>query len=298
MNRSFWFCIAFFQLFAISISAQESQHQISIRHDNDLYFLIDQYYTAGTFLRYDQTIKSTALESKQWHIQLSQELYTPSTKTQADSIFFDRPFAGILRLNTGIQSVQSQSAWFFDFDYALIGPQSKSDDVHQNFHKLIDEQRPVWNYQMPNKHHVNLSVENWQEFETTLPLFTKMRVENKVSLGTLDNYLQTGLNLDLNRNGSLNRSLSAGILNAKESFVLSTGFYYRYQIYDARIEGHLVNREAVFKRSIVDHIVMVKSSLKYQMDNIRLQLWYVQQTRKSIHVDKHRYLGIQVGFLF
>ena len=229
---------------------------------------------------------------------MSQELYTPSTKTQPDSIFFDRPFAGILRLNTGMQSVQAQTAWFFDFDYALIGSQSKAEDFHQNFHELIDEQRPVWMYQMPNKHHVNLSVENWQEFDTSLPFFTKMRVENKLSLGTLDNYLQTGFNLDLNRNVNLNRSLSAGILNAKDSFVFSTGFYYRYQLYDARIEGHLVNRKAIFKRSTVDHLLMVKSSLKYQLNNIRLQLWYVQQTRKSIHVDNHRYLGIQIGFLF
>lgn len=298
MKSSFWFYISFLQLLLISTNAQESQHQISIRHDNDLYFLIDQYYTAGTFLRYDQTIPSAALESKQWHIQASQELYTPSTKTQPDSIFFDRPFAGILRLNTGMQSVQSQTAWFFDFDYALIGPQSKSDDVHQDFHKLIDEQRPVWKYQMPNKHHVNLSVENWQEFDTSLPFFTKMRFENMISLGTLDNYLQTGLNLDLNRHVNLSRSLSAGILNAEDSFVLSTGFYYRYQIYDARIEGHLVDPQAIFKRSTVSHIVMVKSSLKYQVDNIRLQLWYVQQTRKSIHVDNHRFLGVQIGFLF
>lgn len=281
-----------------SLNAQTYQHQISVRHDNDLYFLTDQYYTAGTFVRYDEQLSRSPIENRQWHVQLSQELYTPSTKTQPDSIFFDRPFAGILRLNAGIQYVLPKKAFFIDLDYALVGPQTKAGDVHQAFHKLIDEQRPVWEYQLPNRHHINLSLESWHEFDTSMPFFTRMRIENQASLGTLDNFLQTGIALDLNRDELLNNALSAGILNAQNPFVLSTGVYYRYQFYDARLEGHLIDSKAIFTRSTTDQLLIVKASLKYQTDNIRFQLWYEQQTKKRTSVDQHRYLGIQIGLLF
>jgi hypothetical protein len=280
------------------LSAQNYEHQISVKHDNDLYFLTDQYYTAGTFVRYDKQLSQTPLEHRQWHMQLSQELYTPSTKTQPDSIFFDRPFAGILRLNAGMQYVLPKKAFFLELDYAMAGPQTKADDVHQAFHKLIDEQRPVWEYQLPDRHHLNISIESWHEFNTSLPFFTKMRFENKASLGTLENFFQSGIALDLKREGLLNNALSAGILNAKNPFVLSTGVYYRYQLFDARMEGHLINSKAIFTRSTIDHVLMVKACLKYQINNIRVQFWYEQQTKKRVSVDDHRYSGIQIGVLF
>ena len=298
MKRSELFFACIFQVLVLSLSAQNYEHQISVKHDNDLYFLIDQYYTAGTFVRYDQQLSRTPVEHRQWHVQLSQELYTPSTKTQPDSIFFDRPFVGIVRLNAGIQYVLPKKALFIDLDYALAGPQAKADDVHQAFHKLIGEQRPVWEYQLPNRHHLNVSIESWHEFDTSLPYFTKMRFENKASLGTLENFLQSGIALDLNRDELLNNALSAGILNAKNPFVLSTGVYYRYQFHDARMEGHLINSKAIFTRSTTNQLLMVKASLKYQIHNIRVQFWYEQQTKKRVSVDDHRYLGIQIGVLF
>ena len=276
MKRSELFFACIFQVLVLSLSAQNYEHQISVKHDNDLYFLIDQYYTAGTFVRYDQQLSRTPVEHRQWHVQLSQELYTPSTKTQPDSIFFDRPFVGIVRLNAGIQYVLPKKALFIDLDYALAGPQAKADDVHQAFHKLIGEQRPVWEYQLPNRHHLNVSIESWHEFDTSLPFFTKMRFENKASLGTLENFLQSGIALDLNRDELLNNALSAGILNAKNPFVLSTGVYYRYQFHDARMEGHLINSKAIFTRSTTNQLLMVKASLKYQIHNIRVQCWYEQ----------------------
>jgi len=281
LKRSELFFACIFQVIVLSLSAQNYEHQISVKHDNDLYFLTDQYYTAGTFIRYDEQMSHSPIEIRQWHLQLSQELYTPSTKTIADSIFFDRPFAGILRLNTGIRYVLPKKAFFVELDYALVGPQTKADDVHQAFHKLIDEQRPVWEYQLPNRHHLNVSIESWHEFDTSLPFFTKMRFENKARLGTLENFLQSGIALDLNRNELLNNALSAGILNAKNPFVLSTGVYYRYQFFDARMEGHLINSKAIFTRSTADQLLMVKASMKYQVKNIRFQFWYEQQTKKK-----------------
>lgn len=298
LRRSEIFFVCTFQTLVLSLSAQNYEHQISVKHDNDLYFLTDQYYTAGTFVRYDKQLSQTPLEHRQWHMQLSQELYTPSTKTQPDSIFFDRPFAGILRLNAGMQYVLPKKAFFLELDYAMAGPQTKADDVHQAFHKLIDEQRPVWEYQLPDRHHLNISIESWHEFNTSLPFFTKMRFENKASLGTLENFFQSGIALDLKREGLLNNALSAGILNAKNPFVLSTGVYYRYQLFDARMEGHLINSKAIFTRSTIDHVLMVKACLKYQINNIRVQFWYEQQTKKRVSVDDHRYSGIQIGVLF
>lgn len=278
--------------------AQDFRHQVAIQHDNDLYLLIDQYYTAATHIRYDRLLDVDTTEINQWHFKISQELYTPYLSTPEDTIFYDRPFAGLLRFQSGYQIIKSREAWLFGVDYALVGSQTKAGDVHKFYHRLIDEQAPAWRNEMPNKHHLNISVERWDEFDTSFPPIKKLRWENKIALGTLETYAQTGLNLDFTRLVGLNKSLASGSLASDEGFNFNTGLYYRYQLYDSTIEGHLLNQQAVFKKSIVHHILMWQLSAIYQLNAFRLKLAYHQISKKNINMRKHAFVSLKIGFCF
>lgn len=281
-----------------ALNAQDYRNQVALQHDNDLYLLIDQYYTAGTALRYDHLLTVDTIQASQIHFQLSQELYTPYLSTPVDTSLYDRPFAGVLRLQSGYQVVKPHTAWLFALDYAMIGSQTKAGDVHKFYHRVIGEQTPAWKNELPNKHHINASGEHWVEYDTDFPLIKKMRWENKVALGTLDTYLQTGFNLDFTRLVPLHKSLVSGSLMTDEQFNINTGLYYRYQFFDSSIEGHAVNQEAIFTKSIVHHLLMWRWSAIYQFNDFRFKMTYHHISKKNINMRKHEYLSIKIGFLF
>lgn len=281
-----------------SLFAQDFKHQVSLQHDNDLYLLIDQYYTAATHLRYDRLVDTDTTQTNQWYFKISQELYTPYLSTPQDTTLYDRPFAGLLRFQSSYRVLKRREAWLFTVYYTLVGSQTKAGDVHKFYHRLIDEQAPAWQYEMPNKHHLNISAERWDEFDTGFPLIKKLRWEHKVSLGTLETYAQTGLNLDFTRLVGLNKSLASGSLASDEGFNFNTGLYYRYQLYDSTIEGHLLNQQAVFKKSIVHHLLIWKFSAIYQLNAFRLKLAYHQISKKNINMRKHAFVSLKIGFLF
>jgi lipid A 3-O-deacylase len=149
--------------------AQSHSKEIGIETDDDSYLGqgSDRYYTAGTFIYYNQGLKvdsNTHLQNKVLGFEIGQKLYTPqsgSINYQGfdDTRYIDRPFAAYLYIGSTLNLLfKDESNLKLSAQIGVVGPDALGKQTQQTIHSLFGLYHPSgWEYQVDNSFELNLS---------------------------------------------------------------------------------------------------------------------------------------------
>jgi lipid A 3-O-deacylase len=187
------------------------QHFISIQHDNDLLNPAgqetDEYYTAGTYLKYsflsrtDRNLLNKILFSPGHPaysflgIGLTQWMYTPSDLESTSPGKGDYPYSGALFLGLSRENIISPGKRFrSELWLGSMGPSALTRETQMAVHHVIHAEKPEgWQHQLPDYPIINYNL----YFESGLvsPGTIKINAFAGSQTGTLLNTLKFGLNL-------------------------------------------------------------------------------------------------------
>ena len=175
------------------------KRQFSLRHDNDFLLGIDRYYTTGSFIGYsnrlskDFIFNNTAESSLQLDFLIGQETYTPRELFETDFDLLERPYAGYLFVQSGVNQVKESHIWSLTAEFGLAGPQSLAGAIQIAYHELINEFIPSWVGQIENSVHLNGYAGYVKSFQRNKRVFFDLNSE--VAVGTRQIFVEQGVTL-------------------------------------------------------------------------------------------------------
>lgn len=166
MARTYLLCLLFC-LFGLTSIGQDSlrYHAFSLRHDNDINFFTDCYFTSGVELRwYTPALKHSPLHYilipspkgsiTVYALMLTHNMYTPKKIFTPDLVPFDHPYSAYLLLGQMKESYHSrrQMKVTSSFQIGFIGPLAGGDAIQTTLHKNISIADPAegWDNQIQN----------------------------------------------------------------------------------------------------------------------------------------------------
>ncbi|MCH8323057.1 MAG: lipid A deacylase LpxR family protein, partial [Proteobacteria bacterium] len=137
----------------------------SVEVDNDVLTPADQYFTNGVRVSVafgeaaqkpwmDRLADKIPFLSKTYNeriisFALGQNIYTPADTAPFTLTISDRPYAGWLYGEFGIEVQTDQVSEYFIFQAGMIGPASLADRAQRSYHRLISVARPNgWAHQL------------------------------------------------------------------------------------------------------------------------------------------------------
>lgn len=210
--------------------------EAGIISDNDLYTspVNDQYYTNGIelFYRYLGTAHSGNVAKKVWEFRIGQYMYNPQSVHAADINVNDRPFAGYLFAQAGVNTFfKNESVLKVNLQLGVVGPESGAEAAQKLLHS-------AFNYPQ---------VEGWQYQITTTPAaqlnaFYSHKIVNKAFREKVDFHLQAE-----GQAGTVWMSASAGILSRVSLKGLLRPMY-ESALYNAHLDAdkNYANRRELF----------------------------------------------------
>lgn len=128
--------------------------EIGLITDNDLYTspINDHYYTAGFEFYYRYLGNADGRNHKRiTDFRIGQYIYNPQSVRAADINVHDRPFAGYLFAEAGINNFyQKHDVLKLSLQAGVVGPESGAEQVQEGLHKLVGYPTVQgWQYQIP-----------------------------------------------------------------------------------------------------------------------------------------------------
>ncbi|TAJ12862.1 lipid A deacylase LpxR family protein [Marinilabiliaceae bacterium JC017] len=273
--------------------------------DNDLFASTDYYYTQGIgmgivnpFLETNPLNRLLLIPGKYnnvWYsLSLSQQMYTPKNLRSEDVQYFDRPYAGLLLLNSSVTTSNYEKKLILRSEMTLgvMGPMSGADFVQYHFHDVTDNPLPNgWNNQRSNWPVLNYNLQVNKGLGSND--YFDLAGVGVIRAGTLYDDVSMGINL---RAGFLNpyyKQLGLpGIGRRKFEFFGSLTPMLKLVAYNATMQGGgNKNENEYFLRSDeIEHVIFqLKSSLGINYKNVGLQYYIIWQTREFIYGVPHEY---------
>ena len=233
--------------------------EIGLITDNDLYTspINDQYYTAGMefFYRYLSDHQSERVAKKIYDFRVGQYIYNPQSVRAEDINVNDRPFAGYLFGEFGINYFyNNESVLKLNIQGGVVGPEAGAEAVQKGLHKLIGYPTVRgWQYQITTTVAAQLGV--YYSHKILGGCFKEkvdFHVLGELNAGTIWNSASIGgmMRISLKRplQAMYNSSLHNAVLNKdKESYKQHRELFLylnpnvQYMQYDATIEGSHFN---------------------------------------------------------
>ncbi|MGV3461427.1 MAG: lipid A deacylase LpxR family protein [Flavobacterium sp.] len=150
MRKIYLFSLVFFNVAAYA----QKPSEIGLITDNDLYTSIenDQYYTNGIelYYRWLGNHKSTRVAKRITEFRIGQYIYNPQSTNAGDINVNDRPFAGYLFAEAGINKFfLNEDVLKMNFQAGMLGPEAKGEEVQEGLHNLFGYKGVHgWEYQI------------------------------------------------------------------------------------------------------------------------------------------------------
>ncbi|OIQ15428.1 MAG: hypothetical protein BM557_11330 [Flavobacterium sp. MedPE-SWcel] len=304
-------------LCSVALWAQKPA-EVGVILDNDLYTspINDQYYTNGieVFYRYLGTPKNEKVAKKITEFRIGQYMYNPQSVKATELKYHDRPFAGYLFAEAGINTYYTnESVLKTSFQVGVVGRESLAQDLQEQLHKMFGY-HPVsgWEYQI--KTLLGLQANTFYStkvFKETYKEKVDFHLQGEVDAGTV----WTGVNLgamariSLNKNELLpmyNSALhNATLTHDKETYkgrrelFLYVNPNINYQIYDATIEGSMFNDDSVVTFPLIPVRFNAEVGVKYGRENWNFSYSFNYQSKELTNnvVTGYYYGSIVIGYL-
>ena len=301
-------------LSTLAAIAQTKPTEVGIVLDNDLYVstVNDQYYTNGVELYYRQIIphKKETVSKRILEVRLGQYIYNPQTNRAERLSKNDRPFAGYLFGEAGINTFyQDQSVLKVGAQLGYVGPNAFGEQFQKGFHKLFGYNRIYgWSHQIRNALAVQANVFYSRPLIAGERRFVDVQVQAEGSLGTVFTGLSVGpvVRLSLTKLIPVDDSnLYDGALQTDKNKTTDREFYFyiapklNYQAYDATIQGSLFNDNSPVTFPLRPIRFNAEAGLKFRRNHWNLSYAFIYRSKelKNNDVKSYYYGSIGIGYL-
>lgn len=309
------FLFLIFLIIATALFSQRNYtNEISLVTDNDLYTSLyrDGYYTNGIFINY-YTLKSSTnkkIEKKIIQFQLGQMMYTPFRATILYASMHDRPFAGYLFGQYGVNRFyKNESILQTTLQLGVIGPSSGAREAQAFIHHIYGFPTAVgWDYQIREALGLNLGINYSHLIKRTNSKLTDVSTYSSVNVGSIFTNFATGiyarfgfeeLQKIFNTVG-LHSNFSSDTSRQTESF-----FYVKpminYVLYDATIQGSFLNKSSPVTFDVMPFVFQLETGLRFATGrfNYGYTVYYHTKKLKNDQIAKSNLYGrIFVGYCF
>lgn len=166
---------------------------ISAYYENDMYEQTDGYYTSGESLAYRS--------DNDWGLRLAQQIYTPSNKDNPLPEYYDRPYAGWLKLDYYKNVYRANNAIdTYGIGVGMVGPWSLAEAAQTFVHSSLKQHIPQgWQYQLHNE--PTLQLVYFRTYSIFLNDWVEYRPSAGINLGNartdaeLSNTIRAGYNI-------------------------------------------------------------------------------------------------------
>lgn len=291
--------------------------EIGLITDNDLYTspINDQYYTAGMefFYRYLSDHQSEKVAKKIYDFRVGQYIYNPQSVRAEDINVNDRPFAGYLFGEFGINYFyNNESVLKLNVQGGVVGPEAGAEAVQKGLHKLIGYPTVRgWQYQITTTVAAQLGV--YYSHKILGGRFKEkvdFHVLGELNAGTIWNSASIGgmMRISLKRplQAMYNSSFHNAVLNKdKESYKQHRELFLylnpnvQYMQYDATIEGSHFNDTSPVTFPLIPFRFNAEVGVKYRYNNWNYSYSFNYRGKElSNNVITGFYYGsIQVSYL-
>jgi len=296
-------------------SQRKYSKEFSFLNDNDLFISThqDRYYTNGMFFTYrylsSKLLKNT--EKKIFEIQLGHHMYTPFKATVQQHGDHDRPFAGYLFGNFGVNYFyKNESILKTSLQIGVIGPSAMSKDLQDFIHDIYGYKKAIgWKHQITDALGVNLNIDYIKSLANEN--YLDINWVNKIKIGTIYSNFSTGfygriglkpLQKIMNSiafNSNLNNK-STKFNNRIESFIYIKPMF-SYVVYDATIQGSFLNKNSPITFEIEPFKFTTEIGIRFTSNrfNFGYAINYHTKKLKSVRVPKRNFYGtIQLNYQF
>lgn len=254
MKSRFWLLMA---LLCSVLCAAQKPAEISIISDNDLYTspINDQYYTNGIELiyRYLGNPSNEKVAKKITEFRFGQYIYNPQSVRAEDINVHDRPFAGYLFAEAGINTFyKNESVLKVNIQGGVVGPESYAEEFQKGLHKVFGYPTVRgWQYQIPTLLALQAqAVYSHKIFSKQYHEKVDLHLQGELNVGTVWMGASVGPMARISLRGLLlpmyDSALHGAALNHNEDLYKEQRelFLYinpvvNYQRYDATIEGSM-----------------------------------------------------------
>jgi hypothetical protein len=322
-------------------AAEDSPAVWIFHYENDYFGGTDRSYTNGMYFRYispdlnsfkqsggppgswggwlDRAPRMQRPEKTlNWTWGIGQLMMTPADISIEAPIPDDRPYAGWLYVDLGIQSKTADTLEIWELTVGVVGPDSRADDLQSWFHEKIGDEEPMgWDNQLENELGLGLTYRqvrrylllgNPDQFALeALPSFGA-EVGNVRTSAHAGAELRMGWNLPSDFGTSIIRAGGGTTAPYSErwggdpndgdlSFVVFVGTEAEVVARDLFLDGNTgKDNSSVEKKEFVGQI---RAGLQIGYNAWRLTYTHVQQTRTFEEQDEgHVYGSVAISHLF
>ncbi|CAH0533733.1 hypothetical protein VST7929_01608 [Vibrio stylophorae] len=235
-----------------SVTTQAASMQFFVTEDNDGAVGQDRDYTNGTILGINLPLPALrGSRGDTFTLRGGQLMWVPSDIELAKPQANERPYAGLLFAEAGVQLYSPFNVAKFDLMVGTVGPKAGAEDTQKFIHDLIGSPEPMgWDYQIDNRSVYQISGQYEQlvmRQRGMLNMDTDLSVQVRGSLGTfreeaaIGTYWRWGQDLGSNF-GAISMKQGrffdhAAMLNSPRGFFLFAGLEGLYRTRDITIEG-------------------------------------------------------------
>lgn len=304
-------------LITLPVNAQKPA-EISIISDNDLYTspIHDQYYTNGIELiyRYMSNAKNEKIAKKITEFRVGQYIYNPQSVRTAKINLQDRPYAGYLFAEAGINTFYtSESLLKLNVQFGVVGKESLAQQLQEQLHKLFNY-RTVrgWKYQIRTLVGVQTNaVYSEKILANKFNNKTDFHLQGELDVGTIWSGVSVGAMARISLNEDKLKPIynsvlhNAALLHDKELYtgrrelLLYLNPKVNYQLYDATIQGSLFNDDSPVTFPLIPFRFNAEAGIKYGRNrwNYSFSFNYRGKELSNNVITGYYYGSIVIGYL-
>ena len=315
-DMRYLFSFLFISLSFISFSQNNYSKSFSLLSDNDLYTSTsqDRYYTNGLFLAYRFLKENTNenLEKKIITYQLGHMIFTPIKSTLKFPSLHDRPFAGYLFGEYGINRFyKTQNIFETNFQIGVIGPKSQANELQNFIHSIYGFPKATgWEHQIKEAVAINSTIKYIHFLGKNKTEMFDISSYNSLNAGTIFTNISTGLyarigfkklretynSIAFNSNLNVSNTKQKG----NESFLYLKPLL-SYVLYDATIQGSFLNTDSTVTYDVMPWNFTLEAGFRYatQRFDYGYTIHYHTKKLKSIRVKNSNIYGsVFIGYKF
>lgn len=309
--------ILFYLLFSASFATAQKPAEIGIISDNDLYTSPkhDRYYTNGIelFYRYLNASDNPEIAKKITELRAGQYMYNPQTVRAEKWNVHDRPYAGYLFLEAGMNTFYtSESVLKINFQVGIVGKESLAEGFQEQLHKLFGYPTVKgWEYQIKTTAGLQAGLFYSDKiFAGRYKEKVDIHLQAEVYAGTIFTGFTAGPLLKISLKRPLlpvyESSLHGAVLShdketykEKREFFLFINPMINYQYYDTTIQGNPFNDDSPITFPLINWRFNAEAGVKYRRNNWNLSYSFNYRGKElSNNVIQGYYYGsIVIGYL-
>ncbi len=284
-----------------SYSQKSFTREIGIISDNDSYvsFFEDKYYTNGLLFlyRFIPNAEVEGVAKKVIELSIGNKMYTPSSANKPSIETHDRPFAGYLFAQAQVSKFyENESMFRYAAQVGILGPASGVGIFQDLMHNFIGWYKVEgWEHQIANDIGINFHAMYSRKITNYLSKQADINLYSFANLGTIRSNIALGFwnrisILQINKTyesalfGSSIVKDNHNALKRKSDFFFFIKPQVEYHLYDATIQGGLLNDKSPVTFDIEPLQMTIELGLMFQLD--RANIWYsVMLQSKEVRND-------------